>query len=431
MFNLKEIKRIHFIGIGGIGMSALARMMKKQGKLVSGSDLDKTDLLKNLEKEGIKIFPSHNAKNISDNIDLVVYTIAVDSKNSELKTAQEKDIKTLSYPEMLGVVSENKKSIAVSGTHGKTTTSAMIAKVLIDAGLSPTVIVGSLLKEFKSNFVSGNSDLFVVEACEYRRSFLNLKPFIGVITNIEEDHLDYYSGLGDIEDAFGSFVEKIPENGFLICNLKDPVVNRVSEKAKCKVVDYNPFLKEPINLKVPGDHNKQNAAACLAMASVLEIDVKETLSSLSEFVGTWRRFEYKGESKNEAKVYDDYAHHPTEIKETLKAAKSLFPDKKIMAVFQPHLYSRTKQLLNDFAKSFECAHTVVVAPIYAAREKEDKTINEKILSEEINKHHKNVVSRSTLEGVTDFIKRNSSRETVIITLGAGDIYRVAEALVVK
>ena len=430
MLDLEKLNKIHFIGIGGIGVSAIARMMLLKGKVVSGSDVEQSAITDELKKLGAKIYIGHSEKNITDNTDLVVYTIAVDQNNPEFVKAKELGIETRTYSQMLGVISDGYYTVAVSGTHGKTTTTAMLAKVVVDAGLDPTVIVGSLLKDSGSNLIAGNSDLFIVEACEYKRSFLDLNPNILVITNIDEDHLDYYKDLSDIQSAFASLVEKLGSDDFVVCNPNDPKVIPVLKNAKCKIVNYTNLrsLASQIELRVAGEYNVENAEAALAAARALKISEQDATKSLSEFEGVWRRFEYKGKTENGAEVYDDYAHHPTEIRAALCAAREKFPTRKITVVFQPHLYSRTKLLLNDMAVSFKSIDKVLIAPIYAAREKKDQSISSSILVDEINKNTSNAQAYENFSDIEAYLRENTGKDDIIITMGAGDVFKIAESI---
>jgi UDP-N-acetylmuramate--alanine ligase len=440
-----KTKKVHFIGIGGIGISAIAKMFLLEGKKVSGSDMSDSKIIEELKNSGAEIKIGHSEKNLSDNIDLVVYTIAITDENTELQEAKKKNIKCITYPQALNEISKEKYTIAVSGTHGKTTTTAMIAKIMIDAGLDPTVIVGSLLKDTKSNFVAGKSKYLVVESCEYRKSFLNIEPDIAVVTNIDNDHLDFYKDIFDIQNAFGEFTEKVPENGYIICDNEDKLVTDAIRNSKAKIVFSNQFSSD-FKLKIPGEHNRKNAEKALTVAHLLEIDKKKAIKSLEEFSGTWRRFEFKGETSCGALVYDDYGHHPTEIKATLKGAREFFSakggsayggvDKKIIVVFQPHLFSRTKLLLNDFAKSFNDADEVLLAPIYPAREAFDPTISSEILADKIriSMCHSRVggnpvFSFSSFSEIGNYIKENLKEGDVLITVGAGDVYKIGEKLV--
>lgn len=432
--NLEKIKKIHFIGIGGIGVSALARMMLGRGAKVSGSDMAESRITKELSELGAEIYIGHDGKNLPEEADLVVYTIAVKAENPELKKAGELGIPAVSYPEFLGIMSEDYYTIAISGTHGKTTTTAIISDVLWNEGINPTVVVGSLLKNGGTNFIKGDAPthvlgkdypngVFVVEACEYQRSFLNLNPQILIITNIDNDHLDFYRDLDDIISAFGELAQKVPRDGFIIANTKNNAVSRALKEVKAQIVDYSPQDVSRLNLKVSGGHNRENAKAVMALVSALRSDPAKAEEALENFEGTWRRFEYKGKTAEGVLVYDDYAHHPTEIKATLSGAREKFPGKRIVAVFQPHLYSRTKLLLEDFAQAFGDADLVVLAPIYAAREKFDPEIDSEILAEKIGAR-----ALPDFESIENFLKKELKDGDILITMGAGDVYKVGEEL---
>ena len=426
--NIDKIKKVHFIGIGGIGVSAIARMFLARGVGVSGSDTEESEITKELTDMGAQISYGHRAENLADNTDLVVYTIAIDKDNPEFLKAKELGIEARTYSQMLGIISEGYYTVAVSGTHGKTTTTAMFAKVAVSGDLDPTVIVGSLLKDSGSNLVIGGSDLFIVEACEYKRSFLDLKPNILVITNIEEDHLDYYKDLADIQSAFRELVDKMGESDFVVCNLNDEKVKPVIENTKCKIIDYAK-VEDIKDLKVTGEYNQQNAKAAFAVAEILKVENEKIISALIGFEGVWRRFEYKGKTESGAEVYDDYAHHPTEIQAVLKAARAKFPDQKIITVFQPHLYSRTKLLFGDISESFVDTDQVLVTPIYAAREENDSSINSEILADEINKNGSSAQAFKDFDEIKQYLKDNTQKDDIILTMGAGDVFKIGEDLI--
>ena len=429
--NLQNIKKVHFIGIGGIGMSAIARMFLLESKVVSGSDRASSIVTEELEKLGAQIFYEQKAENISADIDLIIYTIAIPADNPELKKARELGITCLTYPETLGLISADKYTIAVAGTHGKTTTTAMIADILVEAKFDPTVIVGSLLKQ-GTNFIAGKSDYFVVEACEYCRSFLNLNPKILVITNIDSDHLDYYKDLADIQSAFVELAEKIPTDGFLVCDVSDPLLQPVIEKTKGQVIDYKKMPRIE-DLLVPGEHNIKDAECALAVAEILKIDQAGAIGSLKKFTGTWRRFEAKGQTENNALVYDDYAHHPTEISASLFGAREFMAKNnltgRLILVFQPHLYSRTKLLKTDFIKSLSLADVIILAPIYAARELPDPEISSEQLAQELKKLDKEALFFSDFDQIIKYLKTANKKGDLIVTMGAGDVYKIAEQLV--
>lgn len=427
---LDNIKSAHFIGIGGIGVSAIARLMLARGVYVSGSDRAPSLVTEKLEALGARIFFGHDKAYVPAALDVLVYSPAVSDKNPELCIARERGVPTYSYPEALGQISRGMRTVAVAGTHGKTTTTAMIAEVLVDARKNPTVIVGSLLKS-GTNFIAGTSDLFVVEACEYKRSFLNLSPEILVITNIDNDHLDYYGSIEGIQEAFAEMAAKVPAIGAIVCNPSDPLVAPVLTKTSARIIDYT---KETLTtpLAVSGEHNIKNAKAALAVARLLGVEEGEAVRLLVKFEGTWRRMEYKGTTASGVLVYDDYAHHPTEIQATLQGFRAKYPEGRIRVVFQPHLYSRTKLLLNDFAQSFGDANEVIVAPIYAAREANDPTITAEILAQRIMDEQKNpglrVWAMLDFVAIETYLRDTAEKGDIIVTMGAGDIFKVGESL---
>lgn len=423
-----NVAHLHFIGIGGAGMSALATMMLSKGKRVSGSDIQMTSLTQELERLGARIAYRHAAENVSTDADCVIYTLAVDATNPELAEAKKRGVPLFTYAQFLGAVSAGFKTIAVSGTHGKTSTTGMIARVLTDAGLEPSVIVGGTLRDFGSNFVAGTGPYFIIEACEFERSFLNLHPEIAVITNIDNDHLDYYANLAGIQKAFREFAERVGPDGVLVCDPSDPAVRPILGGLRCRVIDYGVFIQPDLKLQAPGAHMIRNAAAALAIADILRIDANVARDALERYSGVLRRFEHKGKTVGGADVYDDYAHHPTEIRATLRAARERFPDKRIHAIFQPHLFSRTKMLVRDFAASFGDADEVIFTPIYAAREAPNPDISSDMLARETRMHHPNVSAlRDINELCGHFAKSDAS--DVIFTMGAGDIDRVTGLLV--
>jgi UDP-N-acetylmuramate--alanine ligase len=435
---LASSKAVHFIGIGGIGVSAIARMCLADGKTVTGSDRSETRITRELIAEGATIFYGQAADNVGDAVDLVVYTVAIPDDNPELMAARDRGIAAITYSQALGEVSKDKFTIAISGTHGKTTTTAMIAKILIDAGLDPTVIVGSLLSEQKSNFIAGKSSILVVEACEYKRSFHDINPDVVVITNVEADHLDYYRDLEEIQGAFKQFVAKLEPAGAVIANLCHESVGTIVDETLANVVDYSEISVDG-PLGVPGAHNFENAKAALAVADLLRVDRAVALKALADFKGTWRRFERKGVVSEGmgtgAVVFDDYGHHPTEVKATLAGARDAYPNEKIVVVFQPHLYSRTKMLLDDFAASFKAADSVVLLPIYAAREPEDPSISSGMLAERVVANGVPAVVSESMEAAAKAVRETadgfskSGFSSIIVTVGAGDVYKVADLLV--
>lgn len=416
---------IHFIGIGGIGMSALARMCLAHGITVSGSDIADSDILQKLKSEGATIFLSQVRENISDTVDCVVYTLAVDNLNEELEEARLRDLPMFTYAQMLGDVSKHMNTIAIAGTHGKTSTTAMVADVFLKNNRKPYVIVGSLLAQTGSNYIHGEEETFIVEACEYKRSFLNLSPQILLITNIEEDHLDYYKDLADIQDAFRTLAQKVPADGFIICDTTDPKVIPVLEGCVAQIVDYKGCIPEVPQLTVLGDHNILNASLVLALSDEMKFNIKVSKEALVDFKGTWRRLEFKKDF-GALKIYDDYAHHPTEIKAGILAFKKRFPDLPLTLIFQPHLYSRTKEHFADFIGVLSLTDHVVLLPIYAAREPDDNSINSQMLMGALIPFGVDVTYCEDFECAKKYIEEHKNEKGIMVTVGAGDVWKVGE-----
>lgn len=421
--DLSEISRVHCIGIGGIGVSAIARMLYRQGKKVTGSDASRSPMTSVLRKLGIRVFIGHRAGNVGY-ADLVVYTKAVLPQNQELRAARRRGIPCLSYAEMLGAVSGDRYTIAIAGTHGKTTTTAMIGHILRRAGLNPTIIVGGIMRDGGTNFVAGEGKYFVVEACEYKKSFLDLNPKIIVITNIDNDHLDYYKTIGNIRRAFAEFAAKLGSDGSLVCDAGSANVRALARhmRTRAKVVNYH---RAPLRipLQVVGSHHRENAKAALAAARLIGVSRVVAERALRSFRGVGRRFEYKGTWRG-VRFYDDYAHHPTEVKATLRAARDHFGKRAtIWCVFQPHLYSRTRLLMKDFAKSFRDADGVILADIYAAREKNDGRTSSRELAERIRQYTVAEYGGSFSE-IADTLTARLKKGDMVITMGAGEAHKV-------
>ncbi len=440
MNDFNSVKKVYFLGIGGIGVSALARMFIHDNKAVFGSDTGSSEIIDELSKAGANVFIGQDLEHIPVDTDLVIYSIALDIFVPEfMKQVREKRKNVISYPEALSIISKNKFTIAIAGTHGKTTTTAMVAKILIDANLDPTVIVGSILKDVKSNFIAGKSKparmpngeaggYLVVEACEYCRSFLKINPTIVGITTIDDDHLDYYKDSADILFAFKEFVTKIPSEGAVIGNLNDEKIKEATGVSKSKIINSEDFYDEGLSLKVPGVHNRKDASIALAIADFIGIPKDVAIKSIKEFSGTWRRFEYKGETKKGAKIYDDYGHHPAEIKATIQGTREAFPDSKIIVIFQPHLFSRTKLLLSDFQKAFDVADKAILLPIYPAREEFDPTIK---TDDIITENSKNIQMAKDFSDASQIASSFAEKNDVILVMGAGDVYEVTNLLLNK
>lgn len=411
-------------------MSGLARLFLHEKKTVSGSDLAKTENTHKLETEGAKIFYTQEASNIQGSdpcIDLVVYTEAMSHDHPELEAARALGIKTVNYFEALGMVANEYYLIAVSGTHGKTTTTAMLIDILEEASFDPSAIVGSLRSKTGSNFRAGKSKYFIVEACEYRRDFLTLKPDVLVITNIEHEHVDYYKDLESVQKAFREFALMVPENGAIITNTTEPAIIPVIAGLSCTIVDYRKSLDLGLRLRQPGLHNRLNAAAAAATSEFLKIEKGFVTSALENFAGTARRFEYKGDC-NTAPVYDDYAHHPTEIAASIAGARELYPKKKLTVVFQPHTYSRTEELFEDFVTVLTKADRVVLVPVYAARKEEGFTKTSEEIAQALKEQGVAVAYFMTLKAASLSVKESVSIDDVVVVMGAGDVSQVANLL---
>ncbi|WP_109712655.1 UDP-N-acetylmuramate--L-alanine ligase [Faecalicatena contorta] len=452
--NFKKPIHIHFIGIGGISMSGLAEILHKEGFTVSGSDSRKSPLTNQLEEKGVRIFYGQSASNIIDGIDCVVYTAAVSRDNPELIEAVARKIPMLTRAELLGQLMKNYSTpIAISGTHGKTTTTSMISHILLEGNLDPTISVGGILQAIGGNIRVGNSGTFITEACEYTNSFLDFNPKISVILNIEEDHLDFFKDLEDIRHSFHQFAALLPSDGTLVINTDIQNYEEICQGLHCRTVTYGSapssdysaqnisyddkgrvsfdLLRkgkqaEHIVLSVTGDHNVSNALSSIAVGELLDIPMDIIQKGLISFSGTDRRFEYKG-TLNGTTIVDDYAHHPTEIAATLKAAQH-YPHNKLWCVFQPHTYTRTKAFFREFAESLSHADHVVLADIYAARETDTLGISSKDLSNEIRRTGTDSHYFSSFEKIENFLKKNCKPGDLLITMGAGDVVNIGEDL---
>lgn len=428
---MEKNKKIHFIGIGGIGMSGLARLYLHEGADVSGSDVSETELTRKLSEEGVALSYTQTAENIRSRqgLDLVVYTEAMAEDHPELMAAREAGIRTINYFEALGEIANQYYLIAVAGTHGKTTTTAMLIDIFEEAGLDPTAIVGSLRTKTGSNYRAGTSKYFIVEACEYKRDFLTLEPDLLVITNLEHEHVDYYENLTSVQAAFRELVLKVREDGVIVCNQKDaqvaPVVEGLDSSTDPKIIDYTAVFDPTLNLPQPGVHNQMNAAAAKAAAANMGIESEIITSALENFRGTKRRFEYKGDYHN-APVYDDYAHHPTEIAAAISGAREKHPNKKLTVIFQPHTYSRTAELFDDFATELKKADRVFLVPIYAAREENKSGVSSEQLATKIT----NAEHFLTHDAAVLAVQESVGPDDVVVVMGAGDVTHIADQLVV-
>lgn len=416
-------------------MSALAQYYLSKGHRVSGSDLVASEITDLVKSKGARVFIGNFAKNISKDLDLVVHSPAVKPDNPEYQAAKKFGIKTMSYPAALGQLTKEFYTIAVAGAHGKSTTTSMVGLVLAEAGLDPTVIVGTKVREFgNSNFRGGKSKLLVIEACEYDSSFLEYQPKIIVVTNVDKEHLDYFKAFANVKKAFRDFIVRLPKDGYLVINADDENIP-VIEQSKFKTENYS--LKQPEAkkikkiLKIPGQHNVSNALAVLQVARILSIPDSITFKSLAEFKGTWRRFEIKQASagSKEITLVSDYGHHPNEILATLKAAREKYKTKTIWCVFQPHQYQRTYYLFEDFVKTFRRAPVdkVIITDIYDVAGREVKKIKKGVSSKKlVDKIAKESVIYFSLPNIEKYIKENIKTGDVLLIMGAGDIYKLAD-----
>lgn len=445
---------IFFIGVGGISMSALAKICLNKGYNVFGSDSTESYLLDDLRSQGATIYVGHKKEHITDNIDMVVYTAAVKSDNEELIAAKEKNKLTINRAAFLGqIMREYKNSIAVSGTHGKTTTTSMLSTIFGSTNLDPTILVGGNLKSIGGNVKIGNSQNFITEACEYTDSFLNFNPKIAIVLNIEEDHLDYFSGIEEIKASFNKFGKLLPKDGHFVINGDSPNTDGILHDVKANIIKYG---KEAFNdviiknihfndngfgsfdltyfgkdlgtfqLSVPGVHNIYNATSAIIVSLVSGISVEDVKNNIIKYTGVGRRFEIKG-TYSDALIVDDYAHHPTELKATLAAAKKL-KKSTLWCVFQPHTYSRTKSLFNEFGEAFYSADKVIITDIYAAREDDPGDIHSKDLVEKLYHNNVDAIYISKFEDIVDYLKANMKPNDLLITAGAGPVYRIGELL---
>ena len=452
--DFKKPIHIHFIGIGGISMSGLAEILLQEGFAISGSDSKESALTQHLSGKGARIFYGQTADNISDDIDCVVYTAAIKATNPELAAALAHGIPLLTRAELLGQMMTNYKTpIAVSGTHGKTTTTSMLSHILLEGQMDPTISVGGILKAIGGNIRIGGSDTFLTEACEYTNSFLHFFPKISLILNIEEDHLDFFKDLADIRRSFRQFAALLPADGTLVINTDIEDYREIYEGLPCQAVTYglegeadytaqnitydelgnasfdcmkDGMVLRRIRLSVPGKHNVSNALASIAAAQLLEIPMECICQGLLSFHGTDRRFEYKG-TLNGVTIIDDYAHHPTEIRATLTAATH-YPHKELWCVFQPHTYTRTKAFFREFAEVLSQTDHLILADIFAARETDDLGISSRDLAEAVRQLGTDVHYFPSFQEIEDFLKSSCAPGDMLITMGAGDVVNIGENL---
>jgi UDP-N-acetylmuramate--alanine ligase len=450
-----SIKKLHFVGIGGIGMSGIAEILMDQGFVITGSDKAASDNTERMQQLGATVYIGHDAKNVEPDVDALVYSSALGLDNPEIVEAQKRKIPVIRRAEMLAEVMRLKYGIGIAGTHGKTTTTSMVSLVLMEGGVDPTVIVGGRLRGLAgSNARLGKGEFIVVEADEFDRSFLSITPTIAVLTTLETDHLDCYRDLEDIKSAFIQFAQKVPFYGFVVLCLDEPALQNIMPKIKKKIITYglngqadlqavdirhkentSTFIvvrdgKElgEITLQIPGKHNVQNALAAIAVGLELNVPFEKVKAGVEKFTGVFRRWEVKAEV-NGIMVVDDYAHHPTEISVTLAGVKSGWR-RRVVCVFQPHLYSRTRDFYEDFGRAFFNADVLVVTDVYPAREEPIQGITGELIANTAKEFgHKNVHYVADKKAVPNFLMGIKQPGDIIITMGAGDIWKFGEAFI--
>jgi UDP-N-acetylmuramate--alanine ligase len=451
----RKARRLHFVGIGGSGMSGIAEVLRNLGYPVSGSDLSTTPVTRRLKKLGADVRRGHRAEHVAD-ADVVVVSSAVKPDNPEVVEARRRKIPVIPRAEMLAELMRLKYGVAVAGAHGKTSTTAMIAEVLTEGGLDPTVVIGGRVKALRSGAKVGRGDFMVAEADESDGSFLKMKPTIAVVTNIDREHLDHYRDLAEIQDAFVAFLGRVPFYGAAIVCVDDPNVRDILPRVDRKTVTYGLASDADLSahdvapaefgvryearregrrlgavkLSVPGRHSVYNSLAAVAVGLELDVPFAKIAKALARFRGVDRRFQLKGEVRG-ARVVDDYGHHPTEIQATLAAAREGFGARTIV-VFQPHRYSRTKALLEEFGRAFFLADHVVITDVYAAGEAPIPGVSGRAVADSLVRHgHPSVVYEPRLAAVPKLLQATVRPGDLVITLGAGDVWKVGEALVAR
>ena len=451
MFNNKKV---HFIGIGGISMSGIAEIVKSLGGIVSGSDIQESQITEKLTKDGMNIKIGHHPEMIKD-ADIVIYTAAIHEDDKERTEAKKLNKETYERAEFLGIISKQYKNcLCISGTHGKSTTTGMVSMCFLEANLNPTIQIGAMLSEINGNTKIGSKDYLIMESCEYVDSFLHFHPTSIIITNIDNDHLDYFNNLDNIKKSFNKYVNLLPKNGILVKNNDDINSLNVENNYEGKIITYgitndsnymaknitvndlghysfdiyyNQKFLISLSLNINGKHNIYNALAAFALCHNYIKDIEVIKNGLEKYRGVGRRFEYLG-AYNKAYIYDDYAHHPTEIKTTLESVKKVKHNKDY-CIFQSHTYSRTKEHLEAFADVLSNFDNVIIAPIYPAREINTFNISEDMLVEKIKKKNPNVIFLDSFEKITNYLKEHIKEKDLVITVGAGPINKIAKDLV--
>lgn len=432
---MKKSKKVFLVGIGGIGVSALAKYLYKNNYEIFGSSDEMNENIEDLKNNfGLNFLGNHSENNLTNDFDFLVYSPAVDKNNSERREAKKLGVEEYSYPEFLGKISENKFTISISGTNGKTTTTTMVAEILDNFQKDTTAIIGGISKKFNSNFLHGNSINFLVESCEYMGSFLSLSPDIIAITNITPDHLDYFENFDNYKKVFIDFLDKYKgEAKVLICDKKNKNLNDVVERAKIlgiQIIDYKKY--EIQNITIPGEYNRENAQVALAISDIFKINLDSAREYLSKnLLGTKRRFDFIGENKSGAKIYDDYAHNPEGLKVLKSGFDEKFPDKKKVLIFQPHLFSRTQNFFLDFVNKISEYDEVYLLPIYKSREKEEdfRVRSEFIFKKVLEKNIKSYFCKNFDDCIEKINEKKYGKDFILITVGAGDVYKISKKLI--
>lgn len=446
-------KRIHFLGIGGVSMSGLAEILQSKGYIVSGSDMAESSFTEHLKNIGIQVFKGHTKENITPDIELVVYTAAVREDNEELQRAKELSIEVMDRASLLGLIMKNYKCpISVAGTHGKTTSTSILSSIFLQASADPTISIGGVLKSINGNFRMGSSDYFIVETCEYCDSFLKFFPHIAIILNIELDHVDYFKNFDQLVESFKKFSNNISRDGYLVIHeqaldiigrneINCNVISYGSHSSDCyaKNISYDDLgyptydlyfkneLQGRVTLPIFGDHNIMNSLGAFCVAHVAGLSTIDIINGLEHVLPPKRRFEIKGTFNEGTIIVDDYAHHPTELKTTLNAARK-YTNGNIWCVFQPHTYTRTKGFLDEFAESFdECDH-IIITDIYAAREKNTEDISSQDLIAKIKIRGKSVFYFDSFQEIEAFLVSKCEKNDLVLTAGAGDVYLIGDQL---
>lgn len=423
--------KIYCSGIGGIGLSAYAAYRASQGHQVLGSDRSDSAIIRDLQSQGVDVFLAQDAKNIPEGCDLFVYSEAIPEDGPERVRARELSIPQQSYFHALGELTRNFRVIAVCGTHGKSSTTAMTARILLEAGLDPSVIVGTKMRELTArNWRKGEGHLFVVEACEYRRSFHFLSPSIVLLTNADGDHFDYYRSQEDYEQAFVDFVKRLPPDGPVITHAKDPACASIIARAERKLIDADAYALPVVS--TPGLHMQQNAQLVLALAQELALDRQQTLASLSGYSGCWRRMEMRGDTAQGVTVIDDYGHHPTEVRATVQALLGAYPDRRLVVVFQPHTHDRTRKLYADFVKAFTGAAVVIIPNIYDARpDRESGLVDVSAFVRDLGQGSQvQAINGFSLDATEQMLKEKILQaKDVLLILGAGNVTDLAGRMI--